>query len=212
MVAPRELRMWKNAVYWPQISEMHMKGMISMSPDSCASSHTKKSTKFLNMMYLVFFNSQKYFWHSDYLPFSCKFLHNLAPHPCPHHPQSSSLRVTWDAISWAWSPKNSHWVKHNSQLLGCDYFLSWQSIGTGSVWGMDPKKMEAFKGLSLSLASPRSSSAMHNLTPQLRPPKSESALSRDPHVTCIYIFKSEKSCWKVLFIKTVKAVWPRWYR
>ena len=29
-------------------------------------------------------------------------------------PQSSSLMVTWDAVSWAWSPKNSHWIKHNS--------------------------------------------------------------------------------------------------
>ena len=116
-----------------------------MSPDSCASSHTKKSTKFLNMVYLFFFNSQKYFWHSDYLPFSCKFLHNLAPHPCPHHPQSSSLRVTWDAISWAWSPKNSHWVKHNSQLLGCDYFLSWQSTGPGSVGAWIPRRWKLLR-------------------------------------------------------------------
>ena len=45
-------------------------------------------------------------------------------------PQNSSLRVTWDAgfevlkIPWTWSPKNSHQIKHNSQLLGCEYFLS----------------------------------------------------------------------------------------
>ena len=37
-----------------------------------------------------------------------------------------AFRVTWDAVSWAWSPKNSCWIKHNSQLLGCEYFLSWQ--------------------------------------------------------------------------------------
>ena len=40
-------------------------------------------------------------------------------------PWSSSLMVTWYAISWAWSPKNSHLIKHNSQLLGFGYFLSW---------------------------------------------------------------------------------------
>ena len=33
-VSTEELRMWKNPGYWPQIAEMHMKGMISVSPDS----------------------------------------------------------------------------------------------------------------------------------------------------------------------------------
>ena len=43
-------------------------------------------------------------------------------------PWSSSLRVTWDFVSWAWSPKNSHWIKHSSQPLGCEYFLSQQGL------------------------------------------------------------------------------------
>ena len=30
----------------------------------------------------------------------------------PVPPWSSSLRVTWDAVSWVWSPKNPHWIKH----------------------------------------------------------------------------------------------------
>jgi len=46
-------------------------------------------------------------------------------------PQSSSLRVTWDAVSIAWSPKNSRWIKHNSQLSGCGYFWSWYYV---SIW------------------------------------------------------------------------------
>ena len=45
----------------------------------------------------------------------------------PQLPWSSFLRVTWDAVFWAWSPKYSHQIKHNSQLLGCDYFLSWHT-------------------------------------------------------------------------------------
>ena len=38
------------------------------------------------------------------------------PHP------NSSLRVTWDAVFWVWSLKNSHQIKHNSELSGCDCF------------------------------------------------------------------------------------------
>ena len=50
----------------------------------------------------------------------CKLLYNLTPPPAP---QNRSLRVTWNAISWVWSPKNSHQIKHNSPLLGCEYFF-----------------------------------------------------------------------------------------
>ena len=28
----------------------------------------------------------------------------------------------FDAVSQAWNPKNSHQIKHNSQLLGYEYF------------------------------------------------------------------------------------------
>ena len=56
------------------------------------------------------------------LPFVAKvYITWLLPSP----PQSSSLRVTRDAASWAWSPKISHQRKHNSQLLGVNIFLSW---------------------------------------------------------------------------------------
>ena len=39
--------------YWPQRTGMHIKGLISMSPDF-ASSHTQGNSKFLNLRYLVF--------------------------------------------------------------------------------------------------------------------------------------------------------------
>ena len=42
--------------YWPQIGEMRMKGMVSVSPDSCILPYIKKITKFLNLRYLFFLN------------------------------------------------------------------------------------------------------------------------------------------------------------
>ena len=48
--------------------------------------------------------------------------------------------VTWDAVSHAWSPKNSLQIKQNSQLLGCECFLSWHILtqgygfSSGHVW------------------------------------------------------------------------------
>ena len=41
-------------------------------------------------------------------------------------PRSKCLLISWlQSPSHAWSPKNSHQLKHNTQLLGCDNFLSW---------------------------------------------------------------------------------------
>ena len=37
-------------------------------------------------------------------------------------PQRTSFRVTWDAASWAWSPKNSLWVKHNPSFRLWTFF------------------------------------------------------------------------------------------
>lgn len=45
----------------------------------------------------------------------------------PLPPWSNSLRITWDAAFQAWSPKNSCQMKHSSQLLVCEYFLSQQT-------------------------------------------------------------------------------------
>ena len=54
----------------------------------------------------------------------CKLVYNLTP---PHH----LLRVILSGLLEMLSPrpevlKNSRQIKHSSQLLGCDYFLSWQ--------------------------------------------------------------------------------------
>ena len=42
--------------------------------------------------------------------------------------QSRSPRVTWDPVSQAWSPNNSHGLKRNSQLLGCKLFFLSQHV------------------------------------------------------------------------------------
>ena len=61
-------------------------------------------------------------WCSDYLVFVAKI---------PIYPGSSptsleqSLKVIWESVSWTWSPQKIHWIKHNSQLLGCAFFY-WQ--------------------------------------------------------------------------------------
>ena len=75
------------------------------------SSHTEKSTKFLNLWYLVFFNSQCS-WGSDYLPFVAKLLTWL-----PVHLLGAVLSGLLEML-----PSGLH----NSQLLGCEYFLGWQ--------------------------------------------------------------------------------------
>ena len=65
---PRQWRCtWKEWLQWAQ---------------ALASSHTQKSAKFFNLGYLVFSNSQKYFWCSDYLSFVTKLLYNLDFSPC----------------------------------------------------------------------------------------------------------------------------------
>ena len=64
--------------YWPQIAEVHWKGMISVNPDSCIFPFIK-STKFLNVGYTVYLNLQKIFCGSGYLPFVAKSLYKLAP-------------------------------------------------------------------------------------------------------------------------------------
>ena len=57
---PRKDSGWEDPGYWPQIGEMYIKGMLSMSPDF-TSPHSQKSTKFLNLTYLVFLNEQQSF-------------------------------------------------------------------------------------------------------------------------------------------------------
>ena len=58
---------------------------------------------------------------------------------CPGLPLVSSeqsLRIICDAVSWAWSPKNVCWIKHNSQLLGCTFFSVNNKIGPFIVYSI----------------------------------------------------------------------------
>jgi len=98
------------------------KEWFQLAQKTLASSHTYKSAKFLNLGYLVLFNSQKYFWFSDCMPFVANFYMTWL---LPLSPQSSSLSVTWDTVSQAWSLKIPHRIKHNSTFV-LWLFLSWQ--------------------------------------------------------------------------------------
>ena len=85
-----------------------------------ASPHTEKSSKFLGLGYLVLFNVQKKllknFWHSSYLSFVAELLHNLVP---PFASSEQFYQGCLRSASKAWSSKNFHIIKHNSELLGC---------------------------------------------------------------------------------------------
>ena len=105
----------ENTGYWPQITEVHIKGMISVNPNSCIFPYIGKSwIPWLEISSILWLKI--IFWLSDYLPFVAKLLYILAP---PSPPWSSSLRVTWDAASWASSPKNFCRVKHLSTFRFC---------------------------------------------------------------------------------------------
>ena len=91
-----------------------------------ASPHTEKSSKFLGLGYLVLFNVQKKllknFWHSSYLSFVAELLHNLVP---PFASSEQFYQGCLRSASKAWSSKNFHIIKHNSELLGWECFLNW---------------------------------------------------------------------------------------
>ena len=108
---PLEKEWQLTAVFLP--GESHEQRSLADYSSWCRKAGRNWSTN--TFIFLFFF-----FWRSDYLSFVTKLLYNLASHA----PQNSSVRVTWDVASWTWSPKNSHQIKHNSQLLGHEYFLS----------------------------------------------------------------------------------------
>ena len=62
-VSTKELRGCEHTGYWPQIAEMHMKGMISVSPDS---SHLPIHRKALNSLtWDIWFSLTIIFWCAD---------------------------------------------------------------------------------------------------------------------------------------------------
>ena len=106
---------------WPQEAEMHMTGMISTSPDSCllwVLLHRKalKSLTWDIWFSLINNNLLMFRWLTP----CCKLLYNLIPFPTSsEHFSKGQLRCCLRACS----PKNSHQIKHISQLSGFDYFL-----------------------------------------------------------------------------------------
>ena len=63
------------------------------------------------------------FWRSTTWHLSQNLLYNLAfPLTSSEQFSQGNLRCYLPGLS----PKTSHQIKHNSQLLGCEYFLSWQ--------------------------------------------------------------------------------------
>ena len=119
------VRMWNTAGCWPQTAEMHRKGMISVSPDSHLSIH-RKVLNFLTWDVWFSLIHKNTFDVQTTCPLLAANVYVTWPHPTPTSSEQFPW-VTWDDISSVWSPKNSHQVKHTSQLLGCDYFLSWQT-------------------------------------------------------------------------------------
>ena len=96
--------------------------MISVSPDSCIFSYTEKHwTPSLGISDLSFL------WCSEYLPFVASLLYNLAPHLVSLELFSQNFL---QCCLQAWSPKNSHQIKHSSNIL----FKSTESISSPWIW------------------------------------------------------------------------------
>ena len=107
---------------WPQTDGVHTKGTNQWA-QTPASSHTEESAKFLTWdIWFSLINNNDVCWCSGFLPLAASFYITwLLSLP----PKNSFLRITWDAVYQAWSPKSFHQGKHNCQCLGGDY-LSWQ--------------------------------------------------------------------------------------
>ena len=125
---PQPLPWWalRNSGYetgiQPQIAEPRIKGMISVSPHSCI--HRKALTFLTWDILFSFINKKTFDTQATCLLQKNFYITQLLPSPSP----GGSFRVTWDVVSWIWSPKNFPWIKHNSQYLGCMYFFSQQFL------------------------------------------------------------------------------------
>ena len=64
-------------------------------------------------------------------PLLANFLYNFAPIP----PLLGAVLLGLLEMLLGISPKNFHQIKHNSQLLGCKYFLSRQNKSLVSIQG-----------------------------------------------------------------------------
>ena len=105
---PRELRCISKAWFqWAQILAIH---------------------RFLNLGYLVFFNLQK----TCYVQTTCPLLQSFyITWLLPTTPPSSPF---WTCYLLSSSPRNFHWIKRNSQLLGHMYFFQLTSLTGDLTW------------------------------------------------------------------------------
>ena len=113
---------WESTGYWCQRAEVHIRGLISGSPDLHLPIHRKALN---SLRYLVFFKEN--FWCSNYLVFAAKTPY-ISWFPFPSWEQS--LRAIWEAVSWAYVLSFVHRIKYNSQLL--DYVIF--SVNIGRLW------------------------------------------------------------------------------
>ena len=106
--------MWRHRISGPR--EVPIKGNISGSPDSCIFPYIEKCS-------ILKLEMSGFLWLaviSDYLPICCKTL-IYSGSPLTSLEQFSQSYLRWCLLDW--SPKHSHQMKYNSQLLDCEWFL-----------------------------------------------------------------------------------------
>ena len=109
---PRRLRRRKHRIMAP-LAEVHTRGMVSMSPDSCIFPDIEK-----HWTWDIWFSLTVIFWTSDYLVFVAR---------TPIYSGSSStsseqsLRDIWETVSPTSVLSFVCWIKDYSQLLGCAF-------------------------------------------------------------------------------------------
>ena len=124
-VHPKGNSRWKQIRHWLYIVKMYIKGIISMSPDSCIFPYKKKRTKIINLRYLgweaivISNNLLMFCYMSSFSQQKCLYI--LAPCLFGRVPQLSERLYP--------GCKSSE-KKRNSQLVGCPFFPQW----TG-CWG-----------------------------------------------------------------------------
>ena len=94
----------------------------------------KKSTKFLNLIYLVFFNSNLLIFQLPGLYYK-NFYISWVPHPLSL--LSNSSRIYLSLVSWAWNPQIVCRIEHSSQILGCEFLMMqiWMEFNLKEITG-----------------------------------------------------------------------------
>ena len=104
--------------------EVHIKGMISMSPDSCI--FTEKNAEFIHVRCLVFFNSNLLKFQTTWPLMQNFYISWLLPYLL------GTVSLSREVFSWAWRLQKVCWIRHNSQFLGA-FFFSWHPPGVGFI-------------------------------------------------------------------------------